>query len=374
MGFRVLVSDMDFKSPGFVLADLHEVADITDAAATLEVARRHRIDGIVCDTTDVGVPTMAYVAERMGLPGIGLQTALNFTNKYQMRAVTSAAGLPNPPFRLVRDKSELRAAVDAIGWPVVLKPVDCQSSRGVHVVHESARLDDSFADALAVSRSREVIAEGFLDGVEVTVEGVCVDGEVFAIGISDKDHFAHRSEVANRLTYPAACSEGVHQRIRETNAAVVRALGLRTGVTHAEYMVCADGVFLIEIAARGAGSRVYSTIVPHLAGLPIPELYLRHVMGESMSVRPDGLPRAANLGFFSFPTGRVTRISGVEEAARLPGVSEVLLEFAVGDVLQPPQDDRSRPGLVVVLGSTRDEVLATTERVYQTVEVLTDAG
>src|SRR5438105_11620272 len=85
MGYRVLVTDVYAERPGYALADLHAVMDITDLEGTLAVARRHGIDGIICDTTDVGVPTAAYVAEKLGLPGIGYETALRFTDKYRMR-------------------------------------------------------------------------------------------------------------------------------------------------------------------------------------------------------------------------------------------------------------------------------------------------
>src|SRR5579864_6766290 len=188
-GYRVLCTDIYPERPGYAYADDHVVVDIADNVATLEVARRKRVDGIICDTTDVGVPTMAYVAEHMGLPGIGYETALNFTNKFRMRDITSAAGVPNPPFRLVGDRRDLVAAAADIGFPLVLKPVASQSSRGVHVVRTADALESAFTEASRYARNGQVIAEGFLDGTEVTVEGYCLEGEPLVCGISDKDHF-----------------------------------------------------------------------------------------------------------------------------------------------------------------------------------------
>ena len=368
LGHRVLITDMYTERPGYALADAHEVVDITDREATLRAAERHRIDGILCDTTDVGVPTMAYVAERLGLPGIGLETALNFTNKYRMREITSKAGLPNPPFHLVHTLDAARTAASDIGFPCVVKPIDNQSSRGVHVVRTPEALEEAFVDAKSFARSG-VLVEGFLDGTEVTVESFCVDGEATAVGISDKDHFAHRPEVANRLTYPAAFPPSILARIREVNAGVVRALGLRTGVTHAEYMVVGEEVYLLEIAARGAGSRVYSHIVPYLAGTPVTQNYLEFVLTGSASFSMAPGERAANLGFFCFPAGLVSAIEGFEEASRLPGVADLFLEFTVGERIALPSDDRSRPGLVVVFGATRSGVLETTQAVIDTLRV-----
>jgi biotin carboxylase len=368
-GYRVLCTDIYSERPGYAYADEHVVVDIADNVATLEIAKRARIDGIICDTTDVGVPTMAYVAEQMGLPGIGYETALNFTNKFLMREITSAAGVPNPPFRLVGDRADLVAAAADIGFPLVVKPVASQSSRGVHVVRTADALDSAFEEASHYARNGQVIAEGFIDGTEVTVEGYCLEGEPLISGISDKDHFAHRPEVANRITYPADLPPSVMARIMEVNTAVVQSLGLRTGVTHAEYMVAGSEVYLVEIAARGGGSRIHTHIAPYLAGVCIPQLYLDFVMGGAPTARPDGVARAANLAFFAFPAGTVTGIDGVAEAAALPGVEELHLEFAVGDRLEPPDDDRSRPGYVVVFGANRAEVLSITADVFERVQV-----
>jgi biotin carboxylase len=288
-----------------------------------------------------------------------------------MREITSRAGIPNPPFHRVRELPQALAAAQNLGFPLVVKPVDSQSSRGVHVVRDASRLPPAFEDAMRFTRSGSVIVEGFLDGTEVTVESFCIDGQVFVAGISDKGHFAHRPEVADRLTYPAAFGLKIIGRIRDVNEAVVRCLGMRTGVAHAEYMVVGEEVFLVEIAARGAGSRIYTHIVPFLAGAPVSQAYLQYLMGGTMSVRPTAGDRAANLAFFDFQAGVVKRITGVEEAGALPGVQEILLEFAPGDVLAPPTDDRSRHGLALTFGDSREQVLATTRKVFETVHVET---
>ncbi len=369
MDYRVLVTDMYQQRPGYAFADWHEVVDIADRRQTLAAARRYHIDGIVCDTTDVGVPTAAFVAEQEDLPGVGLQTARRFTDKHLMRETLASAGFPQPTFAMVESVAELDSAAERIGFPLVVKPVDNQSSRGVRVVHHRNNLAHAFADAQRHSRQSGILIEEFLPGIEITVEGLCLNGEYFTLGISDKEHFLHRPEVACRLTYPAAFSPSVMQRIEQTNAAVVRALGLQNGVTHAEYMVDGDRVQLVEIAVRGGGSRVYSHIVPHISGIDAPRLLLQYLMGEIPIVTAPPIQRAANLEFFQLPVGRVKRIHGLEEARAIPGVAEILLEFSVGDGLQPPADDRSRPGLMVVLGETRDEVLKVSEQVKKTVRV-----
>ncbi|HUY33256.1 MAG TPA: ATP-grasp domain-containing protein [Pirellulales bacterium] len=369
LGYRVLVTDKYPQRPAYALADEREVIDIADREATLDAARRHRIDGITCDTTDAGVPTAAYVAERLGLAGIGYEVALNFTNKHRMRTITAAAGLSPVRFRLVSKFAELRAAAEEIGYPLVIKPVDNQSSRGVHRIDDPTELDEGFSGARRATRERGVLLEEFLPGIEATVEGICLAGRYRTTACSDKGHFAHRPEVANRLTYPAAFDQATTARLLAANEAVVRSLGMTNGVTHSEFMVLDGEVRLIEIAARGGGNRIHTDIVPRLSGIDAPRSYLDFVMNAGPTPASPARAKAANLAFFDFPAGRVSAIRGVEEARRIVGVHEIFLEFAAGDALRPPHDDRSRPGFVLAFGADRDDVVATTEKAMRTVEV-----
>jgi biotin carboxylase len=371
-GYRIVVTDIYESRPGYALADVHQQLDIADREATLEVARRHHIDGIICDTTDVGVPTMAYVAEKLGLPGIGLDVALNFTRKDRMRRLVSGAGLPSPDFEVVTDVASAIDAARVIGFPLVVKPVDNQSSRGVHIVRRIEDLSNDVEDALLQSRAKAVIVESFVEGIEVTVESFVCESKVFVAGISDKDHFAQRPEVANRLTYPPDLPERLVSLLVSRNEKILSVLGLRTGIAHAEYIVTETDAVLLEVAARGAGSYVYSDIVPYLVGADVPGAYLDFVVSGSMKVDRAGGTRAANLAFLDIAPGRVTSIHGVEAARELAGVRRILLEFGVGDQIYTPEDDRSRPGLILAFGASRQEVLATTARAMSMIRVDTE--
>lgn len=377
LGWHVFVTDGAGSCPGYRLADSHEAIDITDAEATLEASRRHGISGILCDTTDVGVPTMAYVAEKLRLPGIGQETALNFTNKARMREHLSARGLPCPAFRQVANAGEAERAATVIGYPCVIKPTSSQSSRGVSIIRSQADVAAAYAAARAASKIGGVLVEAFIRGQEYTVEGYCVDGQATIVAVSDKDHFRGLSAVAHRLTYPAALSDRQMSRVQSQHQEIIIALGLDTGVFHAEYMIAGEDVTLVEIAARGAGSYVYSDIVSRLANHNVMESYMRYAMGEGWARGPelvpeDKKPEAANLAFFGFPPGLVTAIRGLEAARAIPGVSRVLIETAPGQALAPIGDDRSRHGLMVCFGRTRADVLAATERVYNLVELKID--
>ena len=82
MGYEALTVDADPKAVGFSHAHKYAVVNIVDEQACLEYARNEQIDGVVTAATDYGVLSAAYVAQKMGLPGLKYEVAQLIKNKY----------------------------------------------------------------------------------------------------------------------------------------------------------------------------------------------------------------------------------------------------------------------------------------------------
>lgn len=372
MGHRVLVSDMHRERPAYALADHHEVVDITDGEATLKLAARHRIDGIICDTTDVGVATAAFVAERLGLPGIGYETALNFTNKGRMRRLTDAAGMAVPRYRLLSSATGLAAAAEAIGFPLIVKPVDNQSGRGVSRLSASNGLDAAYRLARSCSRSGEVLIESCVEGSEIIVDGFVVAGKAQILGIARKRPFSDSLTVSSRIHYPGALPRAEFDRIRAATGATLSALGLQEGVFHAEFMLSGEDVVPIDIAARGGGVMIYTHVVPHVSGVNVNQAMIERALGQPVRINPLPASRAANVEFFSMPHGTIAEIVGVDAAAAVPGVAAIHFNLRAGDEVGPLEHKDRRPGYVVSLANTAAEVIAIARHAVSLIRVRMD--
>jgi len=374
MGYRVLVTDAFSQRPAFAIADLHEVADITDRKATLEVARRHRIEGILCDTTDVGVATAAWVAEALRLPGIGYETSLAFTDKGRMRGAARRAGLPSPPFATARTKEQVRLLAEEIGWPAVVKPVDNQSGRGVSIVRSKAELDAAVSAALDRSARGEVVVEQCLPGTEIIVDSFTVERCVHLLGVARKTPYPDNPTISSRIAYPASFPSLVMARIAEVNAGLIRALGLVTGITHAEYMVTDSDVYPLDIAARGGGVHIYTHAVPHVSGVDLNRAMIRFAMGEAVSIAPREVPLAASIDFMRAPAGVVAEILGGREASMAPGIAAVHFNATVGDRMGALGAKDDRLGFVVALADSLSEAIARAEAATAQIRVRMEGG
>ncbi|WP_374691104.1 ATP-grasp domain-containing protein [Accumulibacter sp.] len=357
LGHRVLVSDMYRERPAYALADEHEVVDITDCEGTLKLASRCRIDGIICDTTDIGVATAAFVAERLGLPGIGYETARNFTDKGRMRRLTDAAGMVVPRYRLLSSAAGLAAAAAEVAYPLIVKPVHSQSGRGVSRLATADALPAAFRLAQACSRSGEVLIESCVEGSEIIVDGFVVAEDVEILGIARKVPFSDSLTVSSRIHYPGALPRAEFERIRAAVCATLSALGLADGVFHAEFMLSGEHVVPIDIAARGGGVMIYTHVLPHISGVNVNRAMIEWALGEPVRIRPLAVPRAANVEFFSMPRGTIAEISGAEAAAAVPGVAAIHFNLQAGDEVGPLEHKDRRPGYVVSLADDPDEVI-----------------
>src|SRR6266540_5560224 len=120
LGLRVVAVDRNPEAPGLAVADEGEVVDFTDVEGVTEAGRRHRVHGVLTVSADRAVPVVAAVAEALGLPGIGSETAHLMTHKVAMRRLFAERGVPQPQFAAIRAWREAAAAAETVGFPAVL--------------------------------------------------------------------------------------------------------------------------------------------------------------------------------------------------------------------------------------------------------------
>jgi biotin carboxylase len=368
LGLFTVVADISAEAPGRRLADEFVQIDTNDCTGLLEIVRQNPVSMVLADQSDRTVPVAAFLNEQLGLSGIRPDTAHVFTNKYAMREALAGSGVPMPAYAEVSKVEEATAAAREWGYPLILKPKSSQASVGVFKVDDELELRTHFAATMSESRDGTILVEEFVEGVEVTVEGFSLDGKCTVLAVSEKEHYRFNSCIARRLAYPPRFKSETQRRIRETHQIVVNTLGLRDGITHAEYRVRDGDPYLVEVAARGGGNRIASVIVNHVSDVDVYEMLIRRMMGQDI-VMPPRLRRAANLEFLDFPPGKVNAISGLDEIRNSDLVCDIELGFSEGETIELPHNDKTRQGYFISLGDTRDEIDDKARRVKQLLEI-----
>jgi biotin carboxylase len=266
----------------FLMPDLSQRQDIINAVSYL--ARTRHIDRIVAlDDYDVG--TAAALREHLRMPGMGDTTARHFRDKLAMRARAQEAGILVPEFSGILNYDDLRAYMERVPAPWVLKPRFEAGALGIQKIHDSETLWRTLA-SLGDQQSFYLL-EKFVPGDVYHVDSLVWEGE-YLFGISSRYgrpplNVAHEGGVFSTCTLASDSDEA--QTLRGATENLMSALGLVRGVSHTEFIRAqADGRFyFLETAARVGGANI-ADLVDQTSGLnPWAEwarIELAHARGE----------------------------------------------------------------------------------------------
>lgn len=272
----------------FLLPSLRTQPDITFAVSYL--ARDHKIDRIIA-LDDYDVETAAALREHLRLPGLGESGARFFRDKLAMRMQAAAHDIAVPAFVPVFNYDVLREYMQRVEPPWLLKPRSEASAMGIRKLNHADELWPALNEL--GDRQSYHLLEKFLPGDVYHVDSIVVAGEVrFAVsskyGLPPMTVY-QGGGVFVTMTLPPGDPED--QALQQLNRAVIRAMGLQRGVTHAEFIRShADGqLYFLEIAARVGGVGI-DLMVEHATGVNLWEewakLEVRAVRGEAYTLPP----------------------------------------------------------------------------------------
>lgn len=368
LGYEVINVNPFEDSPGFKYADETVLLDVLDQEGVLEAAREFAIDGIVTDQSDIAVPTVAYVAETLGLPGIGLETAELFTNKFKMREFAAQHGFPVPRYTLAHSVDELK---DFVQGPTIVKPLNSQSSRGISKITTPAEAKEAFNLASSYSHgTSSVIAEAFIQGTEFTVDGIFVDGVHHTLAMSKKEHFDFNPTIAKALWFNPLIPE-----LTKQHDAMMNQTGVEVALTHTEYILSEGRYYLVEMAARGGGTLISSHIVPAVSGLDNYAILLASATGREVALGDyvSKTPYAVLYFFDHRDYAKEEKTPGARQRAleSLRGQKDILdidFEWDFHNAPKKPQDDRSRIGHVILRGTSEKDLHSKLQNVEKTLQ------
>jgi biotin carboxylase len=379
LGVRVVAVDRNPDAAGLGEADAAETVDFQDLDAVIGVARRHGVDGALTISADRAVPVVAAVAEALGLPGIGTETAHVMTNKIAMRRRLAEEGVPQPRFAAARTLLEARAAAETVGFPAVLKPADSGGQRGVFRLDSMDDLDAHLHAALAESAEGEVILESFHDGLELNGLVIARGGSAFPLTLSDRLRPPGVGFGVGWIhVYPATVYGAMLEEAERVAVHAVHALGLQDGIAFPQLLAIEGGVLVIEVAARIPGGQM-ADLARHAVGVDLVDVALRQALGERV---PDELclPRFQQplaIRFFTaepgpLPTGRVVSVGSLDKVRAFPGVVQADSYLQVGETIRPVRLDGDRRGYVIAVADTNVQALEKAEAASRLVDVVVE--
>lgn len=372
MGLKVVAVDMDPDAVGFSVPGIKkEVISTIDIPAVMEAAKRHKIDGIMTLASDMPMRTVAAVAKEMGLVGITEDTALKATNKAAMRQALKEHNVPIPAFFKVSSEQEYRDAVSCFSGAFMVKPADNSGSRGIVKVedpNDEAAATAAYTYSLQSSRNGDVVVEEHMQGPEVSVETLSVDGVCHVIQITDKLTTGAPHFVEMGHTQPTALDEMTVQRIKQVTIAANHAVGITNGPSHTEIIVTEDGPKIVELGARLGGDCITTHLVPLSTGVNMVENCIRIALGEQPNLQQT-LHKASAIRYFQQKAGKVKAIDGIDEAKKITGVKQVSIVHGEGECIHEITSSGARMGFVIAHADNAEKAAQAAEKALQTIKI-----
>lgn len=182
-GYEIFACSYIEPRVGRSLIDHFRLLDIVNVAEIETWARLSKVDWIYSVGSDLAMPTVGLVSERIGLPLLFPSRAAILCNaKDWLRSHLGSTFSGNLPYTSAKSLGEL-ASID---YPAIIKPVDSQGQRGVCLVTSPREIEARFDRARSFSSSGRVIVETFIDGDEVSVNTYSVNGQVVFSLVSDR--------------------------------------------------------------------------------------------------------------------------------------------------------------------------------------------
>jgi biotin carboxylase len=292
-----------------------------------------------------------------------------------MKEVLKKGGVNVPEFVKVSSVKKLLSFIAKVKYPVVIKPVDNSGARGVLRVTKEVNLQWAFDYARQFSYSGGVLAEKFIDGLQISTEGLMVDGVFYCTGFADRNY--------NRidLTVPYLVEDGgdiptvlnskEKEKVIKEFEKAIRVLGINWGPAKGDMVFGKDGkAYVIEIAARLSGGNFCYDKVPWSTGVDIVDVLIDLSVGNAVDIKkfkPTKSMATAQRYFFP-PPGKIKKIRNIQQVEKMSHIKKVDVWVKPGDIVPALVNHPSRVGYVIACAPTLVQAITTAKKAVQTVE------
>jgi biotin carboxylase len=365
LGYTVIACDGNSEAPGLEIADRGVTVDIRDATAVISLCKEFSVDGVFCHAVEIP-EVVAEVAERLHLPGLSRATAQRCTHKPSRVKALRDAGVPVAGFVHVPKRELLLECAEGLGFPLVIKPVDNAGSRGVRLVAAAEELLPAYEEALAHSRSPEVLLESVLSGPQISTESVVYDGRVHTFAFADRNY--ENSEIfapyfiEDGINYPSVLSGELQLEVVGLVERTIRALQIDFGAAKGDIIIH-DGVpHVIEMACRTSGGWFGAGSVPAATGVDPLAVLLTMAVGERPDMtllRPTRALGCAQRYWIPRRQETFVSVSGFDKVGKMPGVVMFNDFFPPpGTQLEKARHHAQRYAQVICTAANREEAIA----------------
>lgn len=373
-GIETVLADYYAEPVAKPYADKFYRESTLDVPAITRVAREEKVDFLITCCTDQALLTVAKVSEELGLPCyIDHQTGLNVTNKQYMKKVFNQFDIPTAKHVIMASYNEEQLA--GLEFPLIVKPVDCNSSKGVKRVENQAELKEAVEKAISYSRTDTAIVEEFIDGEELSADVYVEDGVAHLLSVSSLDKIADNDKfVIFRGRYSSEVVEKVHDLVQGIAQKIADAFGLKNSPMLIQMITDGKRAAVLEFSARTGGG-VKFMLIKKASGFDVISAVIDLTLGNKPhvdKVTPEN-KFIANEFIYCKP-GIFDHLENFEELQKEGVISEYCLFKWKGAEFDTIENSGDRVGGFTIQADTMEDLRAKHARAVAELKVIAVDG
>lgn len=320
-GIYTILADMNGHVMAREYADKFYPVSVLDVDGVKKVAEDETVDFIITACADQVLLVQAQVSDILGLPCyIDYETAKAVSSKELMKRVFAEHDIPTSKYVIMEEFDADK--VKELVYPLIVKPVDSYSSRGVRKVYSEGELRTAFEAAVEISRTNKAIVEEFVEGEELTVDVYIEDGKVHVLCISNIDKIPRNDQfVICRTRYPAQISDGIKIQVQDVAKKIADAFELKNSPMLIQMITDGKRITVIEFCARTGGGDKFR-LIEQVSHFDVIKAIVDLTLGEKPHVKPFQLDQCVVNEFLYAKPGVFDHLEGFDDMKKQGYIQE----------------------------------------------------
>ena len=369
-GITTVLADGSPNAVARPYADIFYHVNIFDIPAIKEIAEKEQVDFLLTVCADQVLLVVAEVSEMLGLPCyIDYKTAQDVSDKIRMKRIFKKSGVPSTEY-VETDRLDMDA-ISRLHYPLVVKPVDAYSSKGVRKAENEEELRRYYAEAQQISRSGRVIVEEFFKGDEISVDAFVVNGKAKILTVTNSEKVKDNDRfVIFRGRYPAKASETVLHKIEDIAQKIADGFGLVNSPLLIQLLYNGDDVSVLEFCARTGGNMKW-LLIKYSCGVDVITATIDITLGKApeLELKDTGHRIVVDDFIYCYP-GVFDHFEGFDEMVKQGYINEFHPGRIKGTEMRGVTCSSDRIAGMNIVANSIEEFNAKEKRILESVRVI----
>ncbi|MBQ7089047.1 MAG: ATP-grasp domain-containing protein [Clostridia bacterium] len=356
-GIFTLLADMNENVVARPYADKFCKVSVLDVEGVTRLAREQQVDFLITVCADQVLQVVAEVSERLGLPCyIDFATAENVSKKSYMKRIFAENDIPTSRFVIMDTFEEEKIA--HLQYPLIVKPVDAYSSRGVTKVTDPNDTAAAFALASDISRTGRAIVEEFVEGDEISVDVYVEEGTAHVLCLTNLYKIGEDGKfIIHRSCIPAEVSDTVATQIGVTAQKIADAFCLTNTPMLIQLITDGERISVVEFCARTGGG-VKFMMIKKFSSFDVVKAVVDLTLGNKPHVEPFEKPATYTVNEFVYcHAGTLDRLEGFEDLLNEGVIADYKQFKSAGTVFNTINGSGDRVAYFSIEASSKEELL-----------------